>query len=281
MGAASDVRGGGSRARSRASRHYASLAVAVVLAFVGSSWAGPVREGSVDSGVEGADQASTGIPALRAPLAGNDATASTALTPLMPAAAAEAGAASSATAMAVEIMKEAATNTRGSEPPHHTQRANTQTAGPARAASSTGQERTRPAEGAWDLREMGKAAVVWMKRGVPWLSSEADEENEAEQTVSLEKIDWSSLDGAAAAGGSRTAVTPLSGTGREAPRDPLSTVGYGNSVPPGTAERDLNVLRWIIDVIRPVIEHPMTWLVVSLFVIGAIVVKKIDRRPMK
>lgn len=182
--------------------------------------------------------------------------------------------------MAAEIMKEAA-NARGSEQAHDKQRANTRPAGPARAASGAGSERTRQTEDAWDLRDMGKSALQWLKQGVPWLRSDADEENEAERPVNLEAIDWSRLDGSAAAGGNRTAVTVLPAPAHDAPRDPLSTVGYGNAAAPAAPEPGLNVLRWISDIVRTVLEHPMTWLVVSLFVIGAIVVKKIDRRPTK
>lgn len=273
MAAASDVRRADPRAARRASRCCASLAVAAVLSFIGSSGAGPVREGSLGAGIEGEDPAAAEVPALRAPLAGHDATVPSVLPPLAPPAAAEAGAASSASAMAAEIMNEAAT-ARGSEQPHDKQRANNRSTGPAKAASAASPD-------AWDLRDMGKSALQWLKQGVPWLRSEADEENEAERPVNLEAIDWSRLDGSAVAGGNRTAVTALPAPAHDAPRDPLSTVGYGTAASPGTPEPGLNVLRWISEVVRPVLEHPMTWLVVSLFVIGAIVVKKIDRRPTK
>ena len=88
MGAVSDVRSAGFRARRRVSRHVASLGIAAVLASAGTSWAGPVRDGSIDSGVDGADQASTDMPAFRAPPSVHEADAPTAITPLTPAAAA-------------------------------------------------------------------------------------------------------------------------------------------------------------------------------------------------
>lgn len=280
MGAVTDVRRADSRATRRAARCCASLVVAAVLSFIGSSGAGPVREGSLDAGIDGADPAAAETPTLRAPLAGQDAAAPNVLPSLAPPAVAEAGAASSASAMAAEIMQEAA-NARGSEQAHDKQRANTRPAGPARAASAASPERTGQTEDAWDLRDMGKSALQWLKQGVPWLRSNADEEAEAERPVNLEAIDWSRLDGSAVAGGSRTAVTVLPAPAHDSPRDPLSTVGYGNAAAPGTPEPGVNVLRWISDIVRTVVEHPMTWLVVSLFVIGAFVVKKIDRRPTK
>jgi hypothetical protein len=44
-------------------------------------------------------------------------------------------------------------------------------------------------------------------------------------------------------------------------------------------EFDRSLVREAVQLIREVLEHPMTWLVISLFVVGGIVMSKMDRRP--
>ena len=53
----------------------------------------------------------------------------------------------------------------------------------------------------------------------------------------------------------------------------------GKSAVDPSADRVLTLLRDVVTIVREAIGHPMTWLVVALFVIGGIAVKRFDRRP--
>jgi hypothetical protein len=58
-------------------------------------------------------------------------------------------------------------------------------------------------------------------------------------------------------------------------------MGYGAAPRPAVYDPEPNLIREIIDTVRTVLEHPMTWLVGALVIAGAIAVKRLDRRPTK
>ena len=61
---------------------------------------------------------------------------------------------------------------------------------------------------------------------------------------------------------------------------PWSTAGYGNTARQTTVlDPEQNLVQVFARLVREVLEHPLTWLVVSLVVVGAIAMKKFDRRP--
>lgn len=225
-----------------------ALTLFLMLALHGVAWAGPVPAAEADA----------------APTAA-------ALPSLLPDAAASAATGS---ALAVEIIKEADAGATTAEAPRNPARDGARAAAAPATPTPSPRNQASPDDDPWGLRDMGKTAVQWVKDAVPWLRSDEDE-RDAGRTVSLDEADW--------AGGSGRGAKPgnvhLHATANAA--GPESTVVYGDAARPKPAEPGENVVRMVLDVIREVLEHPMTWLVVALFAIGGIVVKKIDRRPTK
>ncbi len=221
------------------------------------------------------------------PAAESDASATAATLPHLPAraigeveAADGAASAPSGSTLAAELLKEADAGAAGAEGPRQPRREDPRGAGPAAAAKPTPQARATANDDAWGLRDAGKAAVQWVKDTIPWLRSD-DDAQDAGQAPPLKAAEWSSspLDGGNERGARQAAQRLPDGSAAGA--DPLTTVGYGDAARQKAADPDQNLLRAVIDVLRQVLEHPMTWLVVALFVVGGIVVKKIDRRPTK
>jgi hypothetical protein len=195
-----------------------------LVALADSSWAGPVQEGQV---LEGADQLS--IPGL--------AVGATAV---------GAEPAASASALAAEIIKEAEAGSHPGEQAHHAKAAALN-----HAASAAGTRTKKSAdEDNMNLREIGKAAVLWVKSSLPGQDDEDAKKVEVRETDANPIL---FLD--------------------------TATTGDGKSTSRARPDSDANVVRIAIHFIREVIEHPMTWLVVSLVIVGGIVAKKIDRRP--
>lgn len=191
-----------------------------------------------------------------------------------------AASAASGSALAMEIIKEAGAGNTATELPRQPGRDSIRTAAkPAPSAPSK-----RPAANApddpWGLRGMGKSALQWVKEAVPWLRG-AEKTSDADQGKAVDMPDWSAspLEAGQAGRGERPRSSQSPGT--SAAGDPLSAVGYGNPAPTQRMSSEENLLRIVVSVLREVLEHPMTWLVISLFVIGGIVVKRIDRRPTK
>ena len=185
----------------------------------------------------------------------------------------------SSSALAAEIIKEAGAGAAATEPAGKPQRARNAATQPAASASSRSQARAN--EDAWGMREMGKAAVHWLKESIPWLRSEADEGGAGEHALQ-HSADWSTsgLEGDKTGRGAIAGSMQMpNGTG-QVPSGPGYSMGYGNAALPTTAlDPEQNLVRMAARVVREVIEHPMTWLVVSLVVVGAIAMKKADRRP--
>jgi len=237
-----------------------------LLVFARSIAAEPVQVGET----EGADEApATFAPLSERPLADRQASPHAESTP-------------SASTIAVEIIKEADAGAPASEQPRSAQRANAAATIPATLAKPSATRQGGADADPWGLREIGNAAVHWLKDTLPWLRSDTDESSAA-KAVALDAADWSTspLDDSASGRGSRAGSTQLTSAVREAPSDPTLAVGYGTSAALALQDPDQDIVRLAINLIREVLEHPMTWLVVSLFVIGGIAVKKIDRRPTK
>ena len=225
-----------------------ALTLFLMLALHGAAWAGPVPAAEADA----------------APTAA-------ALPSLLPDAAASAATGS---ALAVEIIKEADAGAATAEAPRNPARDGARAAPAPTAPTPSARNQARPDDDPWGLRDMGKTAVRWVKDAVPWLRSDEDE-RDAGRAVSLDEADWAGGTGRGAKPGH---AHPPAGAGAAGPE---STVVYGDAARPKPAEHGENAVRMVLDVIREVLEHPMTWLVAALFVIGGIVVKKIDRRPTK
>lgn len=152
--------------------------------------------------------------------------------------------AASASALAAEIIKEAGAGSHPAKPPQDAKAA----ARSPLAASAAGK---RPGAGSdeddLNLREVGKAAVQWAKSSLPLLAEDEDTTEASHRTD--------------------TAPTVVIDT------------SDAKSAPRGRTDSEENIVRVAVRVIREVVAHPMTWLVVSLVIVGGIVAKKIDRRP--
>lgn len=245
------------------------LTLMLTLALHGAAWAGPVAAGEADAA--SAASATTG--------AATPATAIGTIAPTTgparglgePGRTADAASAPTGSALVLEMLKEADAGAAG----HEAVRPPRRDAAGAASAAAPGERTHQPKrdDDPWGLRDIGKTALVWAKSAIPWLRSEDDETG---KEVVLKPADWSASslghDGARSAG--RTAEA-----GSHA--QPEAEVIYGEAQRAQQANGENNLVREIIEVMRQVLEHPMTWLVVSLFVIGGIVVKRIDRRPTK
>lgn len=189
-------------------------------------------------------------------------------------AASTAASAATGSALVLEMLKEADAGAAGHDTVRQPRRDAARAANPASAASPD--ERALKAkrdDDPWGLRDIGKTALAWAKSAIPWLRSEDDETG----TDAVHKPgDWSasSLGHEGPRGAARA---PEAGSHAQ----PEAEVVYGEARREPQGHVQSNLVREIIGVLRLVLEHPMTWLVVSLFVIGGIVVKRIDRRPTK
>lgn len=232
-----------------------TLTIVALLGFAGGLSAGPVQVAESERGEEA---------------------------PVAPASAPHADPTPSPSALAAEIIKEAEAGAQASEQTRSTPRANVQAAIHPVPANPSARPQAAADVDPWGLREVGKAAAHWIKETVPWLRSDEDESS-ATKTGVPDAADWSAspLDGSAPGRGSRAGSTHLTGAVSTGPSDPTLTVGYTATEARTAPDPDQNIVRKAINAIREVLEHPMTWLVVSLFVIGAIAVKKMDRRPTK
>jgi hypothetical protein len=238
--------------------------LASLLVGMGGAFAGPVS-GDDAAAAEAAPLAS---PALTTPALGEALTATGAARSAAPTQAD----AASPSAVAAEIIKEVQAGAGAAEPTRPVPR-------PATAATSAA--RTSPRADADDdaLREWGKAAVAWVKQTIPWLRKDEEEERRP-QATGLDQAGWneSPLEPGKAGHASRNDALPAINT---APNDPGTSVGYGAAPRAASYEPSTNLIREIIDTVRTVLEHPMAWLVGVLVIIGAIAVKKLDRRPTK
>lgn len=176
-----------------------------------------------------------------------------------------------AAALANEILQDleaevagAATGTAGSARP-----ATAQTRPRSPRAASTAEAGIDP-----ELREFGKAAWQWVKDRADWLRGDEAPEPSPPSTS---RIEWADAGpggiGAAGFGG------PVSGGSAHAGNPavfgpPPAPAGRGSAFGP-----EGNPIQQVIDALREILEHPMTWLVIALVGIGAVAVKKLDRRP--
>lgn len=234
----------------------------LLLVLQGSAWAGPVPA------AEAAPAAVT-LPSLSGTGLGEGLAAQPA---------ASATSATAGSELAAQMIKEADAGAVAAEAPHTPRRDSSGSAPRAQAAAAPARNPERDTDNPWGLRDIGKAALRWAKGALPWLDDDAEGRDRTQQA--LHHADWaaSPLD-ADAARNSRPGAGPQPRA--SASPDPTNHVGYGETDKPKTTASEHNVVREIIDALRQVIEHPMTWLVLALFVVGAIAVKKLDRRPTK
>jgi hypothetical protein len=262
-----------------ASRVSAVLLAVPLLMWANGISAGPVQVGESDGHPEGTQE----TPATPAALSGRSLSAEAAPTaeasPLTSAASGSADSAKSASALAAEIIKEAEADSHASEQPQKTNKP--QALGQGTTPNLAPRVQARATEDEWGLREMGKAAVHWLKESVPWLRSDADESG-AGQHVLPNSADWSTspLEGGRTERNAMAGSTQVPDANGQGAPVPWSTAGYGNTARQTTVlDPEQNLVQVVVKLVREVLEHPLTWLVVSLVVVGAIAMKKFDRRP--
>ena len=251
----------------------ASVAMALLLAAPAVS--GPVSGDTAEASVNGSPALpgqSSDPPAaapIEAPLAAG----------ARPAVSAGSDATANTSQQAAEIMREAQADATTADTPQPAPRPGAQATRPAATNTPPTSASTQPPGIEDDFRKAGKAALQWLKDTVPGLRKEPQDDEGSRATV--EVIEWSAspLDGSKA--NSHAGV----GTLRSADRSgtvPLAlgtAAVYGSNAPTQGLGPQGNIVREIIDVFRMVVEHPMTWLIVALFVIGGYAMSKFDRRP--
>lgn len=247
------------------------LLLAALLALQGAAWAGPVASEASDSGIVGSATGTAGAPTAIGSHAAA-AAAANALGELHPgagSAATPAASAASASALALQMLKEA--NAGEAAQPARRDHA---TAASTKTAQGPAAQEPKPDDDPWGLRETAKATVRWVKGVIPWLDD--GEAAEAGKEVVLNHSDWSGSPAGHARGNDASRLPSAHQAAQ-----PEDEVVYGEVQRKQLSGAEGNVIREILELLRLVLEHPMTWLVVSLVVAGGIVVKRIDRRPTK
>ena len=185
--------------------------------------------------------------------------------------------AASGSALAVEIITEAEAGTVTPEVPRGPRREGARAANASAPPGPAARKPERTSDDPWGVREVGKAALQWMKDAVPWLRSEGARDAGG-GGVTPDAANWSDspLEAAQAARGATHASNAPPGAGAEGT---VSMVIYGDAAQPQFVDPEQTLVRVAFNTVRKVLGHPMTWLVVLLFVVAGIVVKKIDRRP--
>lgn len=263
---------------------YSSLQAALLfvplLALVGSSLAGPVQEREVDGRSASTDHPTAPVPALSGRSMEQGAAPNLVAVPMTPATSGDAASAPSTSALAAEIINEAEAGAQTTS--EQTRYGKAPALGLAIAPGPKGSGATRPSDDEWGLREMGKAAVSWIKEIAPWLRSDADQDSTG-HSVTPDRADWStsSLNGDALGRNARGNATQLPDALPDVSLASTATVGTGKSLASTGLEPQQNIVSTVYSFVGEVLAHPLTWLVVCLFVIGGAVVKRIDRRPTK
>jgi hypothetical protein len=125
-----------------------------------------------------------------------------------------------------------------------------------------------------ELRDLGKAAWQWVKDRADWLRGDEPPEPSPRSTS---RIEWADAGpggiGAAGLGGAVSGGSAYAGNPAVF-GPPAAPAGRGSTFGP-----EGNPIQQVIDALREIVEHPMTWLVIALVGIGAVAVKKLDRRP--
>lgn len=189
-------------------------------------------------------------------------------------------------ALAAELLREAGIGTAASAadanaPP--SQRLVRTPAAPAHSASgiknpdSAGRGVSDDPEPLEELRDFGKAAVHWLKDAIPWLKSESAD---SFKPIGTGPLEWSGAPAGVTAP-SRAGQAPLaSGTETQTGAMEQASVGrYDEHSRKEAIQAERNVIREAVQMLRNVLQHPMTWLVVSLFIVGGIAMSVADRRP--
>jgi hypothetical protein len=186
---------------------------------------------------------------------------------------------SSSGALAAEILREAqaeATGGASDEPRPTGRRPNALAAKPAKPENATA---AAAAQDDWGLRKLGRAAVHWIQESVPWFRGRPGDGGEAPSPVG-----WSdaSLSGSPDAQGQQDR-NPNSTVIADAPAsrhsEPPSGASYQGAAQHEARDSGHNLIREAVKAVQEVLGHPMTWLVISLVVVGSVLVSVVDRRP--
>ena len=254
--------------------HLLTTLLMLTLTLHGAAMAGPVAAGEADAASAGSTTTGVVSPAATGGSSAATAGAGHGLGQLDRTADAAAAAASgpAGSALALEMLKEAEADAPGHEAVRQPRREGERAAS-ASAANNLAAAQPIAGDDPWGLRDIGKTAVRWAKHTMPWLRSEDDEADAAKEVV-LKQADWSA---SPLGGDPHRGAGSVGGAG--AFTQPQAELGYGEAKRTPQASTEFDLVRQIVEVVRVVLEHPMTWLVAALFIIGGIVVRKIDRRP--
>lgn len=250
--------------------HLLTTLLMLTLTLHGAAMAGPVAAGEADAASAGTTTTGVVSPAATGGSSAATVGAGHGLGQL--GRTADAASAPTGSALMLEMLKEAEADAPGHEAVRQPRREGERAAS-ASAANNLAAAQPIAGDDPWGLRDIGKTAVRWAKHTMPWLRSEDDEADAAKEVV-LKQADWSA---SPLGGDPHRGAGSVGGAG--AFTQPQAELGYGEAKRTPQASTEFDLVRQIVEVVRVVLEHPMTWLVAALFVIGGIVVRKIDRRP--
>jgi hypothetical protein len=258
----------------------AAVSLAMALWLAGPAASGPVSGEAAQASADGAP-AMPGLPS--GPLQAAPAEAALTASPKATSSG-SADATTSSSQEAAEIMREAQAHgdAAAGELAQPKRRPDAQPTRQPSTSAATGSGALRPGHGEDDFRRAGKAALQWLKDSVPWLRKEPQGEEpgrvpEPAAAWAASPLEGGKADPHALAGGvGGMHLAEGSGTG---PLPAGAPVVHGGKAATQMLDPQVNIVREVIDTLRMVIGHPMTWLIVALFVIGSYAMSKFDRRP--
>lgn len=161
---------------------------------------------------------------------------------------------------------------------------------PAKKKAPVAQHRAGPKPGAaastpesvespYSLRGRSKAAWEWVKETLPWLEQKDEAEAPREPVVydplGVTGSPFDTTLGARGAGG----VGFGGGLGATGSGAYGAVPAAPGGSPDASADNVMALIRDAVRIVEEAVAHPMTWLVIALFVIGGFAMKRFDRRP--
>lgn len=180
----------------------------------------------------------------------------------------------SAGALAAEILREADAGAAAAAPTAAPRGRRDSVLGNTQTAAK--QAQPPDLDGAGELRQIGKAAMHWLRGAVPGLGGE-----DGESTDAAHRVEWSNsrADGHSSTTGMSAEAALAERRARAQILSQPDTPGSATGERQASFEGGHNLAREAIRGVQEVLAHPMTWLVIAIFVIGGIAMSLADRRP--
>lgn len=196
--------------------------------------------------------------------------------------AAASGSGRTAAELAADMLREAgigsaASAAEGLSPARQTRQMGKQPPSPRTGGQPTSKDFEADAEPLGELRDLGKAAMHWIKDSIPWLRSDG---SDSPVQPTSGQIEWSGSP--AGVGPAVRQAVPGTAPAMDSPAGPNASPSpgpYDDRARKEAIQSERDVIRDFIRYLREILQHPMTWLVIALFMIGGIAMSIADRRP--